>query len=1331
LTERRMSESGESKGKKNDGAIGLESSPFFYSVTAQAATTVDKSVVGHFTSATDSNLIVSKGSQIELYNLAPEGLVGITSIPVYGNIVTMELFHPRNETQDALMILTRKLDCSVLFWNSATGAIETRAAGNVSERIGRLSDAGFLTAIDPTNRVLVMHLYDGFIKVIPIGAKGEMNEAYSLRVEEMNIVDMKFLYGCERPTLALLYSDCRDNRNVRHLKTYELTKSGRSYDLKRGPLAMSNIDAESNLIIPVTFGGCLVLGERVLSYHSIAPAKNWEKRQFGGAMADDGSDAGSSVPDVRPPVSFAVRPTIFRAWARVDKTTFLLGDHAGKLSLLTLDADRDGRVLDIRMEYLGITSIASTISYLDNSYVYVGSHLGDSQLVQIVTSTEGRNLNIVDSYLNVGPIMDFVVVDFDQRGQGQVVTCSGGFKDGAVHVIRNGIGISDISSSEIPGIQNLWSLSSGDDNANDKYLVLSFASGTEVLEMKGSTLALSTVQGFDRSVPTLCCCSSIIPGRCVQITSNEVRHINLLEGGSVIHVFHPEGETIKVASCGTGASELLLSLGNGVIVYLSMNQKGEFVLRQRKNLGSEVACMDIGTTATTVASTKMRSHGFCAIGCWDMKVHTLALPSLDIVDSYTLEGSELPRSILLAEVDEVIDDGPVPLYLLCGLGDGHLFSFIVNRESGKLSGWRKMSLGTGPVTLTPIRCYSKNNALHCVVQRTTHVFACSNRPTVIYSSSNANASSSGSSWLTRKLLLSNVNLRDVRCVCTFRNKSLLSCREEEEEKKQAFDKGAGSMDKVGGGRDTVALVTEGKLMLGTIDEIQKLHIHKFPHGEMPRRIAYQDQTRSFAILTVKTTTVHVSDSSSSQAAAAAAVPEDMCEDDACEEIDKGYVRLYDEQLLDNKDSYELQSNETGTSIASVFLADDTQPYFVVGTARILPLESEPSAGRILVFRVTSLGKLSLVAEKDVRGAVYSLDVLEGKLLAGINSHVHMFIWKDAEWYGESSEAKFNKSLVSHCEFTGQILALNVATIPTEDTAPSEDDDMMKDDGMDDDAALTAAAERSCKKLVVGDLMRGVSLLKYKPEEQKLEMVAMDPKPIWLSTVIPVDDKLFLAADSSMNLYTLVTNLDSKVPEDRDTLLRSGEYHLGDSVNCIRRGSLVMRSTDVVPTPSPALSASLLSQSAKTFSLSSSSNVAAAAADAAADVTAMSQSSSSSSQVAAEGDTLGNPLRTFVYGTANGGIGVLAQLTKEQYTFFMKVQENMTNVLSGIGGLTHSHWRTFVTEFESVPARRFVDGDLIEAFLDLSPDKMALAVKGLGLSVEELAKRIEAFQRATH
>ena len=42
------------------------------------------------------------------------------------------------------------------------------------------------------------------------------------------------------------------------------------------------------------------------------------------------------------------------------------------------------------------------------------------------------------------------------------------------------------------------------------------------------------------------------------------------------------------------------------------------------------------------------------------------------------------------------------------------------------------------------------------------------------------------------------------------------------------------------------------MSIGSIDEIQKLHIRTVPLGEQPRRLAHQEPSRTFALLTSPT-----------------------------------------------------------------------------------------------------------------------------------------------------------------------------------------------------------------------------------------------------------------------------------------------------------------------------------------------------------------------------------------------------------------------------------------------------------------------------------------------
>jgi hypothetical protein len=68
----------------------------------------------------------------------------------------------------------------------------------------------------------------------------------------------------------------------------------------------------------------------------------------------------------------------------------------------------------------------------------------------------------------------------------------------------------------------------------------------------------------------------------------------------------------------------------------------------------------------------------------------------------------------------------------------------------------------------------------------------------------------------------------------------------------------------------------------------------------------------------------------------------------------------------------------------------------------------------------------------------------------------------------------------------------------------------------------------------------------------------------------------------------------------------------------------------------------------------------------------------------------------------------------------------------VGGFDHDAWRCFKDERRSEPAANFIDGDLVEQFLDLHPDKAAEVVAavwpGGELEAAEVTRRVEELQR---
>ena len=93
------------------------------------------------------------------------------------------------------------------------GELLTREMENVSDHIGRPIDNEKIGIIDPYCRLIGIHLYDGLFKFIPFDNKGQLKEAFNIRLGELQVLDITILYGCVKPIIAaVLFQDNKDTR---------------------------------------------------------------------------------------------------------------------------------------------------------------------------------------------------------------------------------------------------------------------------------------------------------------------------------------------------------------------------------------------------------------------------------------------------------------------------------------------------------------------------------------------------------------------------------------------------------------------------------------------------------------------------------------------------------------------------------------------------------------------------------------------------------------------------------------------------------------------------------------------------------------------------------------------------------------------------------------------------------------------------------------------------------------------------------------------------------------------------------------------------------------
>lgn len=202
-------------------------------------------------------------------------------------------------------------------------------------------------------------------------------------------------------------------------------------------------------------------------------------------------------------------------------------------------------------------------------------------------------------------------------------------------------------------------------------------------------------------------------------------------------------------------------------------------------------------------------------------------------------------------------------------------------------------------------------------------------------------------------------------------------------------------------------------------------------------------------------------------------------------------------------------------------------------------------------------------------------------------------------------------------------------------------------------------------ILTGDLMKSVAVHRVTGAEgtAAVDEFKRDYTPLWTTAVHlePTDDALgALAADADGNLFALQPTA-SSLSDDAGRLDRTSRYHVGEMINVFCGGQLVENDFVVDPAIEPQA----------------------------------------------------------LFGTVDGGIGLVARITSALVDELMTLQSSIGRHLSPIGGLSHSTWRAPRTIKAADEPLRAVDGDLVERYLDLAQDIKERVAADVGKSVDEI------------
>ncbi|KAL0260571.1 hypothetical protein SLS55_004260 [Diplodia seriata] len=212
------------------------------------------------------------------------------------------------------------------------------------------------------------------------------------------------------------------------------------------------------------------------------------------------------------------------------------------------------------------------------------------------------------------------------------------------------------------------------------------------------------------------------------------------------------------------------------------------------------------------------------------------------------------------------------------------------------------------------------------------------------------------------------------------------------------------------------------------------------------------------------------------------------------------------------------------------------------------------------------------------------------------------------------------------------------------------------------------------QIAVADLIKSVSVLEYRPgggeQNDELKEVARHVQVSWSTALAEVNENTYLQADAEGNLILLERDVSGVTEEDRKRLLLRGDMLLGEQVNRIRRIDMATVSdAPVVP-------------------------------------------------------------RAF-FATVEGSIYLFALITPSKVDLLIRLQSQLAEFVKSPGNYPFLRYRAFKSQVrDEEEPNRFVDGDLIERFLDLKPQEQEELVKGVyaEIDVEEVRALVETLRR---
>ncbi|KAN0091266.1 CPSF A subunit region domain containing protein [Tylopilus felleus] len=724
-----------------------------YNLTLQPPTAATQAIVGNFSGARTQEIILSRGTRLEL--LRPDVQTGklstVIASDVFGSIRSLAAFRLTGSTKDYAIVGSDSGRIIILDYDPKTSSFVKLHQETFGKSGARRIVPGQYLATDPKGRSVLISAMEKakLVYILNRDAAANLTISSPLEAHKNNAIIHHIVgldVGFENPLFAALEVDYTESdqdptgeafNNAEKMLTYYELDLGLNHVVRKWS---EPTDPRANLLVQVPGGqvastdrfdgpsGVLVCCEDHIIY------RHMDKPQH-----------RVPIPRRRHPLEDPSRGIIITA-AVMHKMKgaffFLLQSEDGDLFKVTIDHEED-EVRAIKIKYFDTVPVASSLCILKSGFLFVASEFSNHYLYQFqklgdddnepeFSSTSYPsfgmadptsplphahfrprpldNLAIADELESLDPILDSKVINIlPNSDTPQIFAACGRGARSSFRMLRHGLDVEESVSSELPGIPNaVWTTKQREEDEFDSYIILSFVNGTLVLSI-GETIEEVQDTGFLSSAPTLAV-QQIGADALLQVHPHGIRHV--LADRRVNEWRVPDRRTIVAAT--TNKRQVVVALSSAELVYFELDLDGQLnEYQDRKAMGSTVLALSIAE----VPEDRQRTP-FLAVGCEDQTVRIISLDPESTLETISLQAlTAPPSSICIADMlDASINKTHPTMFVNIGLQNGVLLRTVLDPLNGQLTDTRTRFLGTRPIKLIRVQI-QKNPAILALSSR--------------------------------------------------------------------------------------------------------------------------------------------------------------------------------------------------------------------------------------------------------------------------------------------------------------------------------------------------------------------------------------------------------------------------------------------------------------------------------------------------------------------------------------------------------------------------------------------------------------------------------------